>query len=112
KSHAAIRQLIAETIPGLEPLARIEQPGQEFHIAGRHCVDPTFNLPGGKARFHAVAIPEQPALRPTELRLMTIRSEGQFNTVVYEEHDLYRGQERRDVILMNAADVARLGLRV
>ncbi|MFM8220077.1 MAG: hypothetical protein ACKOJF_14290, partial [Planctomycetaceae bacterium] len=28
KSHAAIRQLIAETIPGLEPLARIEQPGQ------------------------------------------------------------------------------------
>ena len=112
KSHAAIRQLIAETIPGLEPLARIEQPGQEFHIEGRHCHGPTFNLPGGKARFHAVAIPEQPALRPGELRLMTIRSEGQFNTVVYEEHDLYRGQERRDVILMNAGDVERLGLRV
>lgn len=42
---------------------------------------------------------------------MTIRSEGQFNTVVYEEEDLYRGQDRRDVILMNPADVARLGLR-
>ena len=33
---------------------------------------------------------------------MTVRSEGQFNTVVYEEEDIYRGQERRDVILMNA----------
>ena len=27
---------------------------------------------------------------------MTLRSEGQFNTVVYEEEDRYRGQERRD----------------
>jgi anaerobic selenocysteine-containing dehydrogenase len=43
---------------------------------------------------------------------MTIRSEGQFNTVVYEDEDIYRGQERRDVILMSAADIARLGLNV
>jgi anaerobic selenocysteine-containing dehydrogenase len=49
---------------------------------------------------------------PDALRLMTMRSEGQFNTVVYEEEDIYRGQERRDVILMNAHDIARLGLRV
>ena len=41
---------------------------------------------------------------------MTIRSEGQFNTVVYEEEDLYRNQERRDVILLAAADMERLGL--
>ena len=40
---------------------------------------------------------------------MTIRSEGQFNTVVYEEEDLYRGQDRRDMILMNPEDIARLG---
>ena len=46
-----------------------------------------------------------------QLRLMTVRSEGQFNTVVYEEEDIYRGQERRDVILMNPADIERLGLR-
>ena len=30
---------------------------------------------------------------------MTVRSEGQFNTVVYEDYDLYRGVDRRDVIL-------------
>ena len=41
---------------------------------------------------------------------MTVRSEGQFNTVVYEEEDVYRGQERRDVILLNPADIERLGL--
>jgi anaerobic selenocysteine-containing dehydrogenase len=43
---------------------------------------------------------------------MTVRSEGQFNTVVYEEEDIYRGQERRDVILLNPADIERLGLQV
>ena len=46
-----------------------------------------------------------------QLRLMTVRSEGQFNTVVYEEEDIYRAQERRDVILMNTADISRMGLR-
>jgi anaerobic selenocysteine-containing dehydrogenase len=43
---------------------------------------------------------------------MTVRSEGQFNTVVYEEEDIYRGQDRRNVVLMNRADIDRLGLRV
>jgi anaerobic selenocysteine-containing dehydrogenase len=40
---------------------------------------------------------------------MTVRSEGQFNTVVYEEYDLYRGQDRRDIILLNPEDIARHG---
>src|SRR5207247_2170717 len=50
------------------------------------------------------------APREGELRLMTLRSEGQFNTVVYEEEDLYRGNTRRDVVMMAAEDAARLGL--
>ena len=41
---------------------------------------------------------------------MTVRSEGQFNTVVYEEEDIYRGQDRRDVILMHPEDIQRMGL--
>ena len=45
-----------------------------------------------------------------ELRLMTIRSEGQFNTVVYEDYDLYRGVDRRDVILIHPDDIRRFGL--
>jgi len=41
---------------------------------------------------------------------MTIRSEGQFNTVVYEEEDLYRNQTRRDIVLIHPDDVRRFGL--
>ncbi|RIK76402.1 MAG: histidine kinase, partial [Planctomycetota bacterium] len=33
-----------------------------------------------------------------------------FNTVVYEDYDLYRGVERRDVILLHPDDIARLRL--
>jgi anaerobic selenocysteine-containing dehydrogenase len=42
---------------------------------------------------------------------MTLRSEGQFNTVVYEDEDTYRGMDRRDVIMLHPVDLARLGLK-
>src|SRR5262249_14778280 len=83
---------------------------QEFQIAGRTFHEPRFKTDSGKARFHPVELPRL-SIAADELQLMTIRSEGQFNTVVYEEEDLYRNQERRDVILMNPADIERLGLR-
>jgi len=51
-----------------------------------------------------------PGANAGSLRMMTVRSEGQFNTVVYEDHDRYRGQERRDVIMISVADRERLGL--
>ena len=41
---------------------------------------------------------------------MTIRSEGQFNTVVYEDHDLYRNVDRRDIVLIHPDDIERLDL--
>jgi anaerobic selenocysteine-containing dehydrogenase len=105
-----IRQLMAKAIPGFEGLATIDQTKQEFHIPGRAFHAPRFGTPSGKAQFAAVAIPPL-AKEADQLRLMTVRSEGQFNTVVYEEEDIYRGQERRNVILMNAADIRRLGLK-
>jgi molybdopterin-dependent oxidoreductase alpha subunit len=109
--HDAIRQLISEMIPGFEPIADISQTRQEFHIAGRHPLEGRFATESGKARFHAIDLPDLPVTTENELRLMTVRSEGQFNTVVYEEEDLYRGQERRDIILLNASDMERLGLK-
>jgi anaerobic selenocysteine-containing dehydrogenase len=42
---------------------------------------------------------------------MSVRSEGQFNSVVYEEHDVWRGQQERWVVLMNPEDMQSLGLR-
>jgi molybdopterin-dependent oxidoreductase alpha subunit len=111
ESHDAVRQLIAELIPGLEPIADIGRTRKEFHIPGRQISGATFPTASGKARFHAVPLPDPARLDHDQLRLTTVRSEGQFNTVVYEDEDLYRAQDRRDVVLMNSADIERLGLR-
>ena len=69
-----------------------------------------FPTASGRAQFRHVEIPH--VKRPVDgFMLMTIRSEGQFNSVVYDEEDLYRGTTRRDVVMMSPIDVARLGLR-
>ncbi len=128
-NHASIRQLIARIIPGYEQLADIDQTKKEFTIPGRLFHKPHFATDTGRAKIHTIDLPpllgnnqspssvlspQHSALRPppSVLRLMTIRSEGQFNTVVYEEEDIYRGQERRDVILMNRYDIQSLGLHI
>ena len=84
---------------------------EEFHLQERLIHRPTFKTPSKKAIFKAHAIPKLAELEKDQVRVMTVRSEGQFNTVVYEEEDIYRGQDGRDVILMNPADVARMGLK-
>jgi molybdopterin-dependent oxidoreductase alpha subunit len=110
QSHQAIRELIADLIPGYEELKSMDSTKKEFRVPGRAVVDYKFPTPSGKAKFHS---PELPAsnLSAGQLRLMTMRSEGQFNSVVYDEEDLYRGQERRDIVLMNRDDIARMGLK-
>jgi molybdopterin-dependent oxidoreductase alpha subunit len=110
KSHAAIRELIADLVPGYEQLMGETEQEQEFHVKGRAIQEYRFPTASGKARFHAIDVPQN-TCEDDQLRLMTVRSEGQFNSVVYEEEDLYRGQERRDVILMNAQDIARMKLQ-
>ncbi len=110
KSHAAIRELIAELVPGYESMMGMDETKKEFHVSGRAIEDFKFPTDNGKAKFHAPPLPK-PEFAEDELRLMTVRSEGQFNSVVYDEEDLYRGQERRDVILMNADDMQRLNLK-
>jgi molybdopterin-dependent oxidoreductase alpha subunit len=110
-NHCDVRRLIARIVPGYGQVADIDRTRDEFQIPGRTFHETGFPTPSGRARFVPAPLP---ALRggPDELRLMTVRSEGQFNTVVYEEADIYRGQERRDVILLSRGDIDRLGLRV
>ncbi len=109
EQHGQIRKMISQVIPGYEPMARIDETQEEFQIGGRTLHEPLFKTPTGRAKFHAVEIPKQDQCNGS-FRLMTIRSEGQFNTVVYEEEDLYRGQETRNVILLNQTDMQRLGI--
>ncbi len=106
-----LRQMIAKIVPGYAGLAEIDTTRKEFHVGGRIKHTPTFATASGKAVFAADPLPRR-ELKDREVKLMTIRSEGQFNTVVYEEEDLYRGQDRRDVILMARDDIRRLGLKV
>lgn len=112
ESHSAIRDLIAELIPGYEALQGIESSKREFHVPGRAIENYQFPTSTGRAKFFSVPLPFRSELAANQLRLMTLRSEGQFNSVVYDEEDIYRGQERRDVILMNRDDIQRLGLKV
>jgi molybdopterin-dependent oxidoreductase alpha subunit len=103
---STIRQAIARVVPGLEQLADIDRTKREFSIPGRALDRPGFPTADGRARLFVHDLPPAPA----GLQLMTIRSEGQFNTVVYEEEDLYRNQTRRDIVLIHPSDIARLGL--
>ncbi len=102
-----VRQMIGQVVPGFEPM--LEGNKREFTIGGRLLHEPRFPTPTGRAQLHIHELPEL-AGGPDELRLMTVRSEGQFNTVVYEDEDWYRGQERRDVILIHPDDLRRFGL--
>ena len=109
KNTSSIRHAIGQVVPGFEAIGTIDQSRKEFQIGGRTFHQPRFATKNGRARLHAHLLPELQGAE-NELRLMTVRSEGQFNTVVYEEEDYYRGQDRRDVILVHPDDLARLGL--
>ena len=108
-SHGELRAAIAATVPGYEPIGEMEGRGREFQVKGRTFHEPSFPTPDGRASFRVTPLPAF-GLEDGEFRLMTLRSEGQFNTVVYEEEDLYRGNARRDVVMMSAGDADRRGL--
>lgn len=55
--------------------------------------------------------PDMPEREPDSLRLMTLRSDSQFNTTIYGYDDRFRGvRGTRMVVLMNPADMEKRGL--
>ncbi len=108
--HDAVRRAMAAVVPGYEPIASIGSTRAEFQIPGRTFHEPVFATHSGKAQASVPALPSFHA-GPGRFRLTTLRSEGQFNTVVYEDEDLYRGVDRRDVVMMAESDGAKLDLR-
>ena len=112
KKHAEVRKAIAEIVPGLEKLADIDVAKREFHIANRVLHEPKFSTADGRGDFRVVPIPEElegPDGKKA-LTLATIRSEGQFNTIVYEETDSYRGKAPRWSVLLNGRDMEEMGI--
>lgn len=111
RNTSQIRSAIAKIVPGHEKIAEIDRTKVEFHIAGRVFHEPRFATPDGRAHLHVHELPDLQGTAADEIRVMTIRSEGQFNTVVYEDEDVYRNIDRRDVILLHAVDLERFGLK-
>jgi len=107
---STIREWIGAVVPGFQKITAIDKTKEEFQIDGRTFYEPKFPTPDGRAVMHLHDLPPLKGTGENELRLMTVRSEGQFNTVVYEEEDLYRNQDRRDIILMHPDDLRRFGL--
>ncbi|MBZ0186824.1 MAG: FdhF/YdeP family oxidoreductase [Candidatus Obscuribacterales bacterium] len=101
RDHKQVRKLLAEVTPGWQELASIDQTRKEFTIEGRIFHTPSFKTDSGKAIMHKTPLPE---VDPDGLTLVSLRSEGQFNTVVYEEHDIYRGIPHRFCIFMSQED--------
>ncbi|MCD7060158.1 FdhF/YdeP family oxidoreductase [Pelagibacterium xiamenense] len=112
KKHARVREAIAQIVPGLEELADIDVAKREFHIRNRVLHAPQFGTPDGKARFRVVAMPAPKRVTTGRraLTLATIRSEGQFNTIVYEDKDTYRNNAPRWSVLLNRDDMDEMGI--
>ena len=111
KNHATVREAIAAILPGMEALAEIDVSKKEFHIGGRIKHTPTFKQPDGKAEFKVNRLPALTSQNDdATYTLMTIRSEGQFNSMIYEEHDSYRSIDTRWSVMMNVDDMQSMGI--
>lgn len=108
KDHKKVREFIADTIPGWHEIGKIDDTKKEFTIAGRIFHTPSFPTESGKAEMHASPLPP---VNNEQLKLLSLRSEGQFNTVVYEEYDLYRGIPHRHCILISPEDAEKIGVK-
>ncbi len=108
KDHPEVRKVIATIVPGMEQLADIDVAKKEFHIKNRVLHNAKFGTPDGRAHFAVTPIP---ALDRQKLTLATVRSEGQFNTIIYEEHDTYRNKAPRDAVFLNRDDMSAAGVR-
>jgi len=105
-----IRDHIANVIPGFANFnTRVRVPGG-FVLPHPPRDSRTFPTNDGKAQFTCTTVAPLIAVAG-QLLLQTLRSHDQYNTTIYGHHDRYRGiAGDRHVIMINPADIARLGL--
>lgn len=112
--YSIVRGVIERTYPDhfADFNRRLHTPGGFYR--GNPARERIWHTATGKAEFRlpaglsAVAF----ASRPGRFRLVTLRSNDQFNTTIYGYSDRLRGVEgTRDVVMMNPADIGRAGLR-
>jgi molybdopterin-dependent oxidoreductase alpha subunit len=112
-NYELIRDLIEQTYPEQfhDFNARVFTPGGFYR--GNSARERVWKTESGKAQFtppkamSALGVDDAPG----RFRLMTLRSNDQFNTTIYGYSDRLRGIEgTRDVLLMNPEDIAAAGL--
>jgi molybdopterin-dependent oxidoreductase alpha subunit len=110
--HENVREAIARTIPGMEQLQDIGVAKKEFHVSGRLMHTPKFCTPSKKASFR---VRSMPTVNDTQdvypFLLASVRSEGQFNSIIYEETDSYRYGADRWTVLVSAVDLEELEVK-
>ncbi|ETX13735.1 CbbBc protein [Roseivivax halodurans JCM 10272] len=113
RDYSRVRELIEATYPEdfRDYNSRLFEPGGFWR--GNAAAHRIWKTKSGRAEF---TVPEKLnalAFEPAEgrMRLLTMRSNDQFNTTIYGYSDRFRGIEgTRDVVLVNAADMERQGL--
>ncbi len=102
------RSLISKTIPGFTSIESLFVSKEEFHIDGRILHTREFPTANKKAKF---LYKKSPTRIDGDFYLSTVRSEGQFNSIIFHEEDAYRNQKERSVLMMNANDMRDLNLK-
>jgi molybdopterin-dependent oxidoreductase alpha subunit len=113
-NYAKVRDAIAETYPQwfADFNEKLKKPGG-FYRANKARERDFSETETGRATFFpptqlsATGFADEPGL----LRLMTLRSNDQFNTTIYGYEDRFRDVSgTRDIVFMNPADIAKFGL--
>jgi molybdopterin-dependent oxidoreductase alpha subunit len=112
--YARVRDAIEATYPQWfkDFNARFDQPGG-FHRPNKARQRDFSETETGKANFFLPRAMSATGFADADgvMRLITLRSNDQFNTTIYGYSDRFRGIEgTREVLLMNRQDMARLGL--
>lgn len=111
--YAKVRDLIEQTFPAQfkDYNKRLYTPGGFYR--GNTARERIWKTDDGKANFTTSEFLSASGVgeAPGRFRLITMRSNDQFNTTIYGFSDRLRGIEgRRDVLLISPADMQRAGL--
>ncbi|MCE7733471.1 MAG: FdhF/YdeP family oxidoreductase [Candidatus Heimdallarchaeota archaeon] len=104
-NHDSIREVISNVVPGLKEIISVTE--KEFTVPGRVYHEPEFNTPNKKANL-GVFSPPDTSPKTGHFNLTTFRSEGQFNTIIYDEEDIYRGTNHRNVVFISQVDLDQM----
>jgi len=109
RDSAEIRAEMARVMPLYAGIDKLANEGDSLQWGGPRLGTNGFpNMPNGRARFSVCVLPRVDV--PEGRLLLTTRRGKQFNSMAYGSTDPLTGGARRGDVLLNAADMRRLGL--